>query len=66
VAKGTYSLSLKMSDIATKNKISFANASVNEDGSVFILQDQLDSKRTIAGRKSSVFYGYFKLNMGGK
>lgn len=32
--KGTYSLSLKMSDIATKNKISFANASVNEDGSV--------------------------------
>jgi len=23
-----------MSDIATKNKISFANASVNEDGSV--------------------------------
>ena len=34
LSKGTYSLSLKISDIATKNKISFANASVNEDGSV--------------------------------
>ena len=34
LSKGTYSLSLSMSDIATKNKISFANASVNEDGSV--------------------------------
>lgn len=34
LSKGTYSLSLKMSDITTKNKISFANASVNEDGSV--------------------------------
>ena len=32
--KGTYSLSLKMSDIATKNRISFANTSIREDGSV--------------------------------
>lgn len=32
--KGTYALSLKMSDIATKNTISFANASAKNDGSV--------------------------------